>query len=159
MTNISPFKQFCWRPYIDFHYTNEEESQIWSANTYLICFDVVERHQTDRVLLQFGLPQYPPSIPDDLTDLYNMCCHKNKIKCSWGDKHQHYVLKWNQRHQLALPEVRYTHRVHLNRIYFEWFWNFFGERMYLSREALLANPMARCGMILGGLPSYYPAAP
>jgi len=101
----------------------------------------------------------PPCIPDDLTDLHNICCHKNKIKGSWGDQHQYYFLKWNQRHQLALPGVRYTDKVHPNRIYFEWYWNFFGECMYLSREALLANPMARCGSILEDLPSYYPAAP
>ncbi len=159
LTNISHYKQFCWRPYLDFHYSNEEESQIWSANTYLICFEVVERHQTDRVMLQFGLPQFPPAMPDDLRNLHETCCHKIKIKGSWGDHHQYYILKWNQRHQFALHGVRYTYVVYPNRIYFQWYWNFFGERLYLSREALLANPMARSGITLQGLPANYPAAP
>jgi hypothetical protein len=94
-----------------------------------------------------------------LTDLHKICCRKNKIKSSWGDKFQYHVHKWNQRHEFALDGVRYTHEVYPNRQYFQWYWNFFGERLYLSREALLANPMARCGRILGDIPSNYPATP
>jgi len=110
-------------------------------------------------MLEFGLPQYPPVIPDDLTDIHKICCKKNKIKSSCGDKFQYHVQKWNQRHEFALDRVRYTHKVYPNRQYFQWYWNFFVERLYLSREVLMANPMARCGRILGDIPSNYPAAP
>ncbi|XP_039687054.1 uncharacterized protein [Medicago truncatula] len=153
------YDQFSWRPYVNFNYNNEEESQIWSANTYLICFQIVERHQTDRVRLQFGLPQHPPSLPENLKDFHKINLSKDRIKGSWGDKHHRQVQNWNQRHQLALHGVRYNHEVYPNRQYFAWYWKFFGDYLWLSREVLLSNPRQACASILPGLPRDYPAVP
>ncbi|CAK8562172.1 unnamed protein product [Lathyrus sativus] len=54
---------FIWRPYIRYPLPRLEDSQIWSATTFLICFYTVEMHQTDRVTLQFGLDQQIPPPP------------------------------------------------------------------------------------------------
>jgi len=82
-----------------------------------------------------------------------------KIKDSWGDKFQYHIQKWNQRHKLALYGVRYNHDVYPNCQYFEWYWNFFGYHLWVSREALLANPMVEYRIILRELSSNYPATP
>ncbi|XP_024639547.1 uncharacterized protein [Medicago truncatula] len=153
------YDQFSWRPYVNFNYSNEEECQIWSANTYLICFQIVERHQTDRVKLQFGLPQHPPSLPENLKVFHKINLTKDRIKGSWGDKHHRQVQNWNQRHQLALHGVRYNHEVYPNRQYFAWYWEFFGDYLWLSREVLLSNPRQACASILPGFPRDYPAVP
>ena len=54
------FKQFIWRPY-DMEEINGElpleiymDRLLWTTFTSLICFEVVEWHQTDRVIRQFG---------------------------------------------------------------------------------------------------------
>ncbi|CAK8571744.1 unnamed protein product [Lathyrus sativus] len=44
-------RDFIWRPYVQYPVSRLEDSQIWSATTYLICFYIVEMHQTDRVRL------------------------------------------------------------------------------------------------------------
>ena len=86
-----------------------------------IWHQIVERHQTDRVMLQFGLPQHPPALPDNLKDFHKINLTKDKIKGSWRDKHHRQVENWNQRHQLALQGVRYNHEVYPNRQYFAWY--------------------------------------
>jgi len=39
---------------------------------------MVERHQTDSVMLQFGLLQYPPTIPDDMKDFHKISLTNTK---------------------------------------------------------------------------------
>jgi len=124
-----------------------------------IWHQIVERHQTDRVMLQFGLPQHPPALPDNLKDFHKINLTKDKIKGSWRNKHHCQVQNWNQRHQLALHGVRYNHEVYPNRQYFAWYWEFFGDRLWLSREVLLTNLRQACARILPGLARDYPAAP
>ncbi|CAK8560637.1 unnamed protein product [Lathyrus sativus] len=50
-------KDFIWSSYIQYPVSNLRDSQIWSTTTSLICFYIVEMHQTDRVKLQFGFEQ------------------------------------------------------------------------------------------------------
>jgi hypothetical protein len=58
--------QFVLRPYQEIEAPIEEDTQCWSATTYLICFDIIEYHQTDRVKLQFGIKQTRPTPPKNM---------------------------------------------------------------------------------------------
>ncbi|KAG9458292.1 hypothetical protein H6P81_002800 [Aristolochia fimbriata] len=54
-----------WQPYLDFMQRPPaicvEGGRIWLSRTPLICFEIVELHVPDRVMLQFGLEQVTPS--------------------------------------------------------------------------------------------------
>jgi len=50
-----------------------------TTTTYLLCFDKVEWHATDRVKLQFGLPQNIPGDPVDMRQYHKL----NKRFKSW----------------------------------------------------------------------------
>jgi hypothetical protein len=55
---------------------------IWSATTYLICFEVVEIRQSDRVKLQFGFPQEIPRQPMDMQEYHKLSLRK-VVDTSW----------------------------------------------------------------------------
>ncbi|XP_050917828.1 serine/threonine-protein phosphatase 7 long form homolog [Lathyrus oleraceus] len=65
-------KDFIWRPLIQYPVPDYNDSRVWSATTYIICFYTVEMHQTDRVKLQFGFEQQIPSPPRCLSEHHNM---------------------------------------------------------------------------------------
>ncbi|RWR76234.1 protein MAIN-LIKE 2 [Cinnamomum micranthum f. kanehirae] len=59
---------FIWRPYVGFeeelaNIVDEEEMEVFSSQTVVVCYWIVERHNSNRVMKQFGLQQIiPPSI-------------------------------------------------------------------------------------------------
>ncbi|KAI5436100.1 hypothetical protein KIW84_022516 [Lathyrus oleraceus] len=60
---------FIWRPYLNLdhdHEVNAEDAAVWNACTPIIRLTTVEMHNSDRVKLQFGMPQ---NIPDPPTSL------------------------------------------------------------------------------------------
>ncbi|KAF1866372.1 hypothetical protein Lal_00024382 [Lupinus albus] len=67
---------FQWLPYENYvdNLPREvlEDKNIWSACTALICFSIVEWHQTDRVRLQFKLLQDLPQPPQNLDALHRV---------------------------------------------------------------------------------------
>ncbi|KAG9458618.1 hypothetical protein H6P81_003126 [Aristolochia fimbriata] len=90
-----PFRfQVKWQPYLDFMQRLPamcvEGRRIWLSKTPLICFEIVELHAPDRVMLQFGLEQlgcvrnmvervnhraalYPSSIDPHWLDIGHYC--------------------------------------------------------------------------------------
>ena len=80
-----------------------EESEVWSATTYIICFHVVEIHQANRVKLQFGFPQYPQVVPRKLEDYHNITVQIIR-KVSLSTKFQDEIAMWNHRRQLVSTE-------------------------------------------------------
>ena len=72
-THMLPYRhifQLSWVPYRGFeeHLPRHayRDMEIWSACTAIICFSIVEWHQTNRVKLQFGLQQDIPVDPMNL---------------------------------------------------------------------------------------------
>ncbi|KAH1215544.1 Serine/threonine-protein phosphatase 7 long form [Glycine max] len=68
--------EFSWVPYRGFeeHLPRRayKDMEIWSACTAIICFSIVEWHQTNRVKLQFGLQQNIPIDPMNLDLLHQI---------------------------------------------------------------------------------------
>jgi hypothetical protein len=52
-----------------------EGFDIWLAQVPLHCFDIVEMHSLDQVMLQFGLSQHIPDYVDTREKLHNISCH------------------------------------------------------------------------------------
>ena len=67
-----------------------------TATVPLVCFHLVERHTSDRVVRQFGMIQ---EIPRDVdTDrVFHGIDLKGKIVVNWMQKHAVHILEWGNR--------------------------------------------------------------
>ncbi|CAK8579298.1 unnamed protein product [Lathyrus sativus] len=94
-------KDFIWRSYIQYLVPRLEESQIWSATTYLVCFYIVEMHQSDRVTLQFGFDQQIPPFPRCLKEHHAITMRKAQ-KVYWQQLNKDEVREWRHRRDVIL---------------------------------------------------------
>ena len=78
-----------------------KDSKIWSACVALICFPVVVWHQTNKVMLQFGLCQDIPNPSHNLDQVYyiDMSGHSGT---NWAEKYQWWIAIWNERDKHVL---------------------------------------------------------
>ncbi|XP_073224747.1 serine/threonine-protein phosphatase 7 long form homolog [Cicer arietinum] len=86
---------FIWRPYLGLTYDHPEHNWLWNASTYLICFYIIEMHQTDRVKLQFGLPQEIPHPPRNMRKYHKVDLHK-QVDYSWALFYENENKEWNE---------------------------------------------------------------
>jgi hypothetical protein len=78
----------------------------WTATTYLICFDKVEWHPTDRVMLQFGLPQEIPGPPRDMRQFHKLDKRFKTWYESNGFRFPEECEHWDNRRRYTLPRMR-----------------------------------------------------
>jgi len=121
-------------------------------------FEIVERHQTNRVRLQFGLPQFIPGEPERM-EVYHKISLKKKEKRSRAEILQNDVQRWNNRHESILHGVPYNDEVYPNHDYFTWYWTLFRDHLWISRDPLLGNPLEPCAQRLHILEANYPSSP
>ncbi|KAH7848784.1 hypothetical protein Vadar_007853 [Vaccinium darrowii] len=75
---------------------------IWRAKVPLINFNVVEMHQPDRVMRQFGYRQVRPEGSQALDRSHSMTMRKSTR--DWAVEHAVHIAMWNDRLQLVVPE-------------------------------------------------------
>uniref|UniRef100_A0A0D9VZC7 Aminotransferase-like plant mobile domain-containing protein n=1 Tax=Leersia perrieri TaxID=77586 RepID=A0A0D9VZC7_9ORYZ len=68
-------------------------SAVWRSRTPLICFQIVEMHVPDRVLLQFGMMQHIPD-PVEAVERVTM---QGKAEEDWSTYHDKYIKQWDNR--------------------------------------------------------------
>ncbi|KAH7864133.1 hypothetical protein Vadar_026158 [Vaccinium darrowii] len=75
---------------------------IWRAKVPLINFNIIEMHQPERVMRQFGYRQLPlePSCVRDRSHGMEMKKHSH----NWADEHRVHVERWENRLQYIVPE-------------------------------------------------------
>ncbi|KAF1894738.1 hypothetical protein Lal_00021031 [Lupinus albus] len=85
-----------------------EDKNIWSACTALICFSIVEWHQTDRVRLQFKLLQDLPQPPHNLDALHRVDKRGN-LDTNWATRHAEWIDYWSHRRDQVQqgPQIQY----------------------------------------------------
>ena len=118
--------QFLWEPYT----TNVMlvlppiclvGSVAWSAVVPLICFQVIEWHQPDRVLRQFGMQQPIPGPvmqPENIHDL----TLKGKEGRNWMRLMQPVLNEWNSRYERRVEQTPpQTGTLSLNSEYMRWY--------------------------------------
>ncbi|KAF1884630.1 hypothetical protein Lal_00028511 [Lupinus albus] len=130
---------FQWLPYENYvdNLPREvlEDKNIWSACTTLICFSIVEWHQTDRVRLQFKLLQDLPQPPQNLDALHRVDKRGN-LDINWATRHVEWIDYWSHRRDQVQqgPQIQYP--IHTQQ-YIMWYRR--NSRLFLSSEAQLRD--------------------
>uniref|UniRef100_A0ACD6A5E1 Uncharacterized protein n=1 Tax=Avena sativa TaxID=4498 RepID=A0ACD6A5E1_AVESA len=95
-------------------------SAVWRSKTPLICFQIVEMHVPDRVLLQFGMIQHIPD-PVEAVERVTM---QGKTDEDWSTYHEKYIKQWDNR-LLSVADQQNTVNSDPTRArncYLEWYW-------------------------------------
>ncbi|KAG9458854.1 hypothetical protein H6P81_003362 [Aristolochia fimbriata] len=99
--------QVNWQLYLDFlqHLPAicVEGRRIWLSTTPLICFEIVELHVPDRVMLQFGLEQVTP--PEDVEHVTRIS-RKGRAGEDWAAYHRDYIARWEARAESVVTGSR-----------------------------------------------------
>ena len=71
-------------------------SDMWTTRVPLVCFCIVERHHSDRVLRQFGLAQEEHAHVKYDSRLHGMDL-RGKLGKNWRVEHAPYIQEWDTR--------------------------------------------------------------
>lgn len=96
--DIGP-SHFIWQPYTEEVLDSLpvyclRGREIWRYCGPLICIFIVEPHQPNRVLKQFGMLQTIPDHPQDSSELHKLTL-QGKVYINWVQKHQPSINLWN----------------------------------------------------------------
>ncbi|KAG9458858.1 hypothetical protein H6P81_003366 [Aristolochia fimbriata] len=111
-----------WQPYLDFMQRLPaicvEGRRIWLSRTPLICFEVVELHVPDQVMLQFGLEQVTP--PEDVEHVTRIS-RKGRAGEDWALYHRDYIARWEARAEYVVMGSRAHTPRHAPNDYMRWY--------------------------------------
>ncbi|XP_039828443.1 uncharacterized protein LOC120690004 isoform X3 [Panicum virgatum] len=95
-------------------------SAVWRSRTPLICFQIVEMHVPDRVLLQFGMVQHIP----DLVEAIERVTMQGKADQDWPTYHDKYIKQWQNRlfSVVEQQDTGNSNPTHARNCYLEWYW-------------------------------------
>ncbi|OEL20765.1 Serine/threonine-protein phosphatase 7 long form-like protein [Dichanthelium oligosanthes] len=95
-------------------------STVWLSRTPLICFQIVEMHVPDRVLLQFGMLQH---IPDPVEAIERVTM-QGKAEKDWPTYHDKYIMQWQNRLLTVVKQqdTGNSDPTHARNCYLEWYW-------------------------------------
>lgn len=79
-----------------------QDRALWRAVVPMICFQINEYHQPDRVLRQFGQEQHVPDPPLQDDRLHDISL-RGKVDKDWGHQMRKYIGLWNDRHAQVYP--------------------------------------------------------
>ena len=127
--------QIVWEPYLDFYESLPhiclDGSHVWRAVVPLIFFHIVEWHQPDRVIRQFGLQQAipdPPRQPEQLHDL----TLRGKQSDNWTHLYASVIQIWNERAQYVVISDHQLRLLSENDPYMRWYSRH--TRRWISRD-------------------------
>ncbi|KAG9439831.1 hypothetical protein H6P81_019996 [Aristolochia fimbriata] len=84
----------------------------------LICFEIVELHVPDRVMLQFGLEQVTP--PEDVEHVTRIS-RKGRARENWALYHRDYIARWEAREESVVMGSRAHTPRHAPSDYMRWY--------------------------------------
>lgn len=117
-----------------------EDKDVWSTCTVLICFSIIEWHQTDRVRRQFGLMQDIPQDPVNLDNVHAID-KRGQQYTNWKEYHEMWIPYWEKRHQFILQGPRCEGQLLPSKEYMTWYIN--NSRPILSTNDDLQDPRNR----------------
>ncbi|KAL5187429.1 Serine/threonine-protein phosphatase 7 long form [Glycine soja] len=118
--------EFVWEPYITTVISLLPPicvlgSVAWWAVVPLICFQVIEWHQPDRVLRQFGMQQPIPESPSQPLNIHDITL-KGKHDENWGQLFAPMIHQWNNRHAFRVDAYpRQEGLLSFNSDYMVWY--------------------------------------
>ncbi|KAJ9174995.1 hypothetical protein P3X46_013582 [Hevea brasiliensis] len=92
---------------------------IWKAVVPLICFHIIEWHQPDRVMRQFGLAQPIPRRPMQTDELHEITLQFSES--NWAHHHATYINRWNRREHYIVQGQEMAQPLHHHSEYMEWY--------------------------------------
>ncbi|KAL5134786.1 Serine/threonine-protein phosphatase 7 long form [Glycine soja] len=96
-------------------------SLAWYTVVPLICFQVIEWHQPDRVLRQFGMQQPVPESPSQPLNIHGITL-KAKHDENWGQLFAPMIQQWNNRHAFRVDAYpRQEGLLSFNSDYMVWY--------------------------------------
>ncbi|KAG9439891.1 hypothetical protein H6P81_020056 [Aristolochia fimbriata] len=95
-----------------------EGRRIWLSRTPLICFEIVELHVPDRVMLQFGLEQVTP--PEDVEHVTRIS-RKGRAGEDWALYHRDYIARREARAEYVIMGSRVHTPRHAPSNYMRWY--------------------------------------
>ncbi|KAG9446692.1 hypothetical protein H6P81_012820 [Aristolochia fimbriata] len=114
--------QVNWQSYLDLMQRlpaiGVEGRRIWLSTTPLICFEIVELHVPDRVMLQFGGEQVTP--PEDV-DHVTRISRKGQAGEDWALYHRDYIARWEARAEYVVMGSRAHTTRHAPSDYMRWY--------------------------------------
>ena len=96
------------------------DAEIWTTCTPLICFAIVEWHQSDRVQLQFDMFQQVPAPPNNLEKLHKIDM-RGRHDENWQTKHARWINMWNNHRELTLTGRPIHRPLFHSKEYMEWY--------------------------------------
>lgn len=138
-------EQFDWVPYNGFNLPQRayNDCSIWTTNTAMVCFHMVEWHHADRVMLQFGLVQEPPSPPVDLTNFHVMTM-QGQADVNWEQRHIASIQLWDERrNRCVVGSPCYGPPGHTKK-YMRWFHT--NSKPFISDDQHLNDPRANLNL-------------
>jgi hypothetical protein len=105
---LQTLPQYCFQGY-----------HVWRAMVPLICFHIVEWHQPDRVMRQFGRLQPIPKPPRQSDDLHSTDLRQSNT--NWVEVHANWIAVWDNRTRWIVNSEPTTQRLHYHSEYMEWY--------------------------------------
>ena len=66
---------------------------VWTATVPLVCFHLIEKHTTDRVVCQIGMIQEIPCAANTDIMLHQIDL-RGKVDVDWTRRHAGYIVEW-----------------------------------------------------------------
>ncbi|XP_039138815.1 serine/threonine-protein phosphatase 7 long form homolog [Dioscorea cayenensis subsp. rotundata] len=144
------FEQFIWRPYDSNKIIAQvphdifADRPLWTAFTSLICFEVVEWHQTDRVTKQFGFAQGVPLnlVCIGLTHDHDL---RGRIDTDWALMHKRWIGYWRDRASRCLSLHILAGNNAMSVEYYDWYTT--NTILFLSTDQDLLDPRTRANTL------------
>ncbi|XP_042064013.1 serine/threonine-protein phosphatase 7 long form homolog [Salvia splendens] len=120
--------QFIWMPYVDRQLPDSclDMNNSWRSVTYIVCWAIVEAHEPERVVRQFGGTPFIPELRDwGFNETHFKTNRRGKAKTNWAVQNKAYIQYWERRSEFvtnAYMEPLADHmQVMRTRQYMEWY--------------------------------------
>ncbi|KAK7300799.1 hypothetical protein RJT34_11650 [Clitoria ternatea] len=121
----SLYNEFVWEPYPKYVLATLPEiclrgHESWRAVVPLICFQIVEWHQPDRAMRQFGMEQHIPSAPSQPENIHGITL-RGKVEENWSTIFDPLIELWNNRLQYVCTRNLQIVPMSANHDYMKWY--------------------------------------
>ncbi|XP_042043187.1 protein MAIN-LIKE 2-like [Salvia splendens] len=96
--------QFIWMPYVDRQLPDSclEINNSWRSVTYMVCWAIVEAHEPERVVRQFGGTPFIPELRDwGFNETHFKTNRRGKAKTNWAMQNKAYIQHWERRSEFV----------------------------------------------------------
>ncbi|XP_042059091.1 serine/threonine-protein phosphatase 7 long form homolog [Salvia splendens] len=120
--------QFIWMPYVDRQLPDSclEINNSWRSVTYMVCWAIVEAHEPERVVRQFGGTPCIPELRDwGFNETHFKTNRRGKAKTNWAMQNKAYIQHWERRSEFVSNHYMKPLEDHVQvtrtRLYMEWY--------------------------------------